>query len=256
MNLLRATGRALVGGYFIANGVKALRDPDALVSAAEPIAQRVVPLAQRSLPEAVSAYIPESPRSIVRLCGVSAIAGGLGMATGIAPRAGGALAASSMAPHIVAADPRGLSEPGARTNFLSKLALAGAALVISQDTRGKPSLFWRAGDSAGRVQRSAVKAIDGAQADAAKVGKRAQKRLRKAAHKAGLDVSSFDGQRFVAQARKKVAPVVSDARRAAQHAQADLPKQLDRLGRQLEAAAEKAQHQAVKAATDVKDALR
>lgn len=185
MNLLRAAGRALMGGYFIASGVKALKDPDALVPATEPLAEKFVPFAQRKLPESVSAYIPEDTRSLVRLGGVASVAGGLGMATGIAPRLGGALAAGSMIPHVVAADPRGaLDKSAARTDFLAKLALAGAALVLTQDTRGKPSMLWRASDSSHRVSQSAAKAIEGAGSDAQRLGRRAQKKLEKAATQA------------------------------------------------------------------------
>ncbi|SMO51585.1 DoxX family membrane protein [Propioniciclava tarda] len=185
MNLLRGAGRAMMATYFIANGVKALRDPDALVPATEPIAQRFVPFAQKTLPEAVSAYVPEDTRSLVRLGGVASIAGGLGMATGIAPRGGGVLAAASMLPHLVAADPRQASDRrGAMTDFFGKLAIAGAALVVSQDTRGRPSLLWRAGDSAARLGRTTTRAVDGAQADAVALSRRARKNLDKAARQA------------------------------------------------------------------------
>ncbi len=171
-----------MGGYFIASGARAVRDPDSLVPAAEPLAEKFVPFAQRTLPGAVSAYIPEDTRSLVRLGGASAVAGGLAMATGLAPRLGGALAAGSMIPQVIAADPRGaLDKQAARTDFLAKLALAGAALVLTQDTRGKPGVLWRASDSTHRVSRSAAKAIEGVGSDAQRLGRRAQKKLEKAA---------------------------------------------------------------------------
>ena len=185
MNLLRATGRAMMATFFIANGVKALRDPDALVPATEPLAERFVPLAQKTLPGAVSAYVPESTRTLVRIGGVAAIAGGVGMATGIAPRAGGVLAAATRVPHIIAADPRGAIDRGAAlSDFLSKVALAGGALVVTQDTRGKPSMFWRASDSAARLKSSASHVVEDVSKDARKRGKRAQKKLDRAAHTA------------------------------------------------------------------------
>jgi putative oxidoreductase len=185
MNLLRATGRAMLATFFIANGVKALRDPDALVPASEPFAARFVPFAQKALPEALSAYVPEDTRSLVRLGGLAAIAGGLCMATGIAPRAGGALAAASMLPHLVAADPRGAADrKAALGEFATKLALTGAALVVTQDTRGRPSVLWRANDSAARLGRSTGRAVEGVQADAQRLGRRAQKRVERAARAA------------------------------------------------------------------------
>lgn len=185
MNLLRAAGRALLASYFIANGAKAVKNPDALVPATAPLAERLVPLAQRTLPEAASAYVPEDTRTIVRLSGLAAIAGGLGMATGIAPRAGGALAVGSMVPHLLAADPRGADDRRAALGDLAtKLALAGAALMVTQDTRGRPSMLWRASDSAARLNRNATRAIDNVQADVTRVTKRSQKQAAAAARRA------------------------------------------------------------------------
>lgn len=182
MNLLRATGRAMMATYFIANGVQVLRDPDALVPAAEPLAAKFVPFAQKTLPEAVSAYVPEDTRSLVRLGGLASIVGGLGMATGIAPRAGGALAVASMLPHLAAADPRGAADrKAALSELATKLALTGAALMVTQDTRGRPSMLWRADDSATRLSRSAGRAVEGVQSDARRLSRRAQKRLERAA---------------------------------------------------------------------------
>lgn len=176
MNLLRGTGRALLGVFFIANGVKAVRNPDALVPATEPLAERIVPLAQKTLPGPLSGYVPEDARSIVRLGGVSGIVGGLGMVTGIAPQAGGLLAAGSMIPSVAAANPRGAADRWAAWGELaSKLALAGAALVVSQDTRGRPSVFWRASESTARLSHSAMRAVGATPQGAAKLSKHAAK---------------------------------------------------------------------------------
>jgi hypothetical protein len=42
MTLLRAVSRTMLASYFIASGVKALRDPAPLVPLAEPLADRFV----------------------------------------------------------------------------------------------------------------------------------------------------------------------------------------------------------------------
>lgn len=203
MNLLRGTGRALLGVYFIANGVKAVRNPDALVEATEPIAERVVPLAQKTLPGAVSAYVPEDTRTLVRLGGVAGILGGLGMATGIAPRAGGTLAVVSIIPAIAQANPRGAEDRvSAAADFMTRLALAGAALVVSQDTRGRPSMMWRAADSSARLSHSASRAVGHAQADVAAAGKRALKRGRRAGKRA---------ERAARNAQRQLTKAASDA---------------------------------------------
>ena len=83
MNLVRGIGRLLLGGFFIVQGAKAVKDPAQFATAAEPIAQRFVPLAQRTLPPEASAYVPEDPETLVRLNGAASVLGGLGMATGI-----------------------------------------------------------------------------------------------------------------------------------------------------------------------------
>jgi uncharacterized membrane protein YphA (DoxX/SURF4 family) len=145
MNLLRAAGRAMMAGFFIANGVKAIKDPEALVPEAEPIAEKFVPLAQQAFPEAVSAYVPEDTKTLIRINGALAVVGGVAMATGLAPRAGGALAAASMIPHLLASDPRKADDKAAgRSLLIRNLALTGAAIVLTQDTQGHPSLLWRA----------------------------------------------------------------------------------------------------------------
>lgn len=206
MNLLRGTGRALLGAFFIANGVKAVRNPDALVEATEPLAERLVPLAQKTLPGAVSAYVPEDTRTLVRAGGVAGILGGLGMATGIAPQAGGTLAALSMVPSLAAANPRGASDRRAALGeFTTRLALAGAALVVSQDTRGRPSVFWRAQASTARIGRSAVRAVGTAQAEAAAVGRRATRRAARLERRAAAAAQ---------KAQRKLAKKAGDVRDA------------------------------------------
>ena len=52
MTLLRFAARTMLASYFVASGVKALRDPDALVPAAEPLVDRVVPTVQAVRPGA------------------------------------------------------------------------------------------------------------------------------------------------------------------------------------------------------------
>lgn len=154
MNLLRGVGRILLGGFFIVNGAKAIKDPAPFVPAAEPLRERVVPLAAKALPPEAAAWIPEDTATLVRANGVASVLGGLGMATGISRRGGASLAALSMLPHVVAAAPKDASpadKDARRSLFVRNLALLGAALVVSQDTAGQPSLAWRAADARKRL---------------------------------------------------------------------------------------------------------
>lgn len=158
MNLVRGIGRLLLGGFFVVQGAKAVKDPAQFAPAAEPIAQRFVPLAQKTLPPEASAYVPEDPDTLVRLNGAMSVLGGLGMATGIGRRGGAYLAAASLVPHVMSADLRADSKEEQRTQrglLLRNLALLGAALVVSQDTAGQPSLLWRASDARARLAREA-----------------------------------------------------------------------------------------------------
>ncbi|WP_232547718.1 DoxX family membrane protein [Propioniciclava soli] len=191
MNLLRGVGRMLLGGFFIANGVKAVRDPGPFVEAAQPLADRVVPLVQGALPPEVSAYVPQDTKTLVRVNGVAQVLGGLGMATGISSKGGGTLAALSMLPHVVAAKEAGADAATSRSLLVRNLALLGAALVVSQDTRGKPSLLWKA--NATRVQLS-------------RDAERAKKSLAKdASHVAELTMKDFKRLKREAQLQAKAA---------------------------------------------------
>ena len=60
MTLLRAVPRAMLASYFVASGIKAIRDPESLVPAAEPLADRVVPLVKQYSPEQVASVVPEN----------------------------------------------------------------------------------------------------------------------------------------------------------------------------------------------------
>lgn len=182
MNLLRGLGRAMLAGFYIVNGAKAVRSPDDLVPAAEPLAQKFVPFAQQSLPEGVSAYLPEETRSLVRVNGVVSVLGGLGMGLGVAPRGGAYLAAASMAPHLAASWPKGADDrDAARSIFLRNLALTGAALVVSQDTRGYPSLVWQAKDARARTIAAAKRRKEIMTKDAQRLSGQAKREARRAA---------------------------------------------------------------------------
>ena len=161
MNVLRALGRTLLGGFFIASGLKAIKDPAPFVSAAQPLADRFVPLAQRTLPPEAAARVPEDTATLIRINGGLSVLGGLSMATGIGARGGSALAAVSMIPHVLASAPgsaTGVDRDARKSLLIRNLALLGAALIVSQDTKGQPSLAWLANDRRVRLARDAERA--------------------------------------------------------------------------------------------------
>src|SRR4029453_139604 len=98
MNLLRAIPRTLLASYFVAAGIKAIRDPESLAPAAEPLVDRVVPLVKEYTPEQVSGYVPENTVTLVRLNGIAQVVGGAALATGRGRRLGALLLPGSLAP--------------------------------------------------------------------------------------------------------------------------------------------------------------
>ncbi|MDN5570495.1 MAG: DoxX family membrane protein [Propionibacteriaceae bacterium] len=190
MNLLRGVGRILLGGFFIANGVKAVRDPGQFVAAAQPLADKVVPLAQRALPPEAAAYVPQDTATLVRINGIASVLGGLGMATGISSKGGGALAAASMLPHVVAAKEAGQDAATSRSLLVRNLALLGAAIVVSQDTRGKPSLAWKANATRLQLARDAQRAKKSVSKDASHATELARRDIKRLKREAQLQAKA------------------------------------------------------------------
>jgi uncharacterized membrane protein YphA (DoxX/SURF4 family) len=167
MSLLRAVPRTLLASYFVAAGIKAIRDPESLVPAAEPLVDRVVPLVKEYAPEQVSGYVPENTITLVRLNGIAQVTGGFALASGKGRRLGALLLAGSLIPSTIAKHPFWtVQDPEARSqdrsHFLKNVSLLGGVLLAAQDTEGKPSLAWRAqrgGQTLAKETRRASKKI-------------------------------------------------------------------------------------------------
>ena len=169
MNLLRGAGRLLLGGFFMVNGVKSIREPGRYVAQVEPVAERFVPLARKAVGPEAASFVPENPETLVRLNGALALLGGLGIATGIGRRMGGGLAAASMLTQVLGRVPEGATEVERAEHKVAKvrdLALLGAALIVTQDTAGRPSLAWRAADTKRRLGMETERAKKLAKRDA------------------------------------------------------------------------------------------
>ena len=167
MTLLRAGARTMLASYFIVNGVKAVRNPDPLVPAAEPVADRVVPLVKKYAPQQVAAVVPEDTASLVRANGAAQIVGGLALASGKGRRLGALMLAGSLVPSTLAKHPfwtRTDPEERAldRSQFLKNVSLLGSVLLAAGDTEGRPSLAYRAqkgGHSIAKETRKARKSL-------------------------------------------------------------------------------------------------
>lgn len=182
MSLLRFVGRAALASYFVYEGVKAVTKPEEQVEAAEPIAQRVVPLAQKAVPASVAPYLPEQTRTLVQLSGATQVVGGLAFASGFGRRLGAGLLALTQVSHVIASA-RQLNaddKSAARSKLVRNVALLGATVLAAQDTQGKPSLGWRAEDAGTRISKAADKKARAISKDAHKLSRRAKKELRNA----------------------------------------------------------------------------
>jgi uncharacterized membrane protein YphA (DoxX/SURF4 family) len=149
MSLLRASARTMLSSYFVVTGVKALRNPDQLAQAAEPVAERIVPAVKKYAPQQVATVIPEDAVNLVRANGAAQVVGGIGLATGIGRRLGALLLAASIVPSTVAKHPfwtKTDPEEKAldRAHFLKNTSLLGGVLLAALDTEGKPSIAYRA----------------------------------------------------------------------------------------------------------------
>ncbi|MCW2812319.1 MAG: hypothetical protein JWP61_2777 [Friedmanniella sp.] len=220
MTLLRAAARTMLASYFVASGVKAIRNPEKLVPAAAPMADKVVPLVKQYAPEQVAHYIPEDPATLVRLNGAVEVLGGLALATGKGRRLGALLLAGTIVPSTIGNYPfwsRTDAHEKAvdRSNFLKSISLLGGVLLAAGDTEGKPSLAWRAHKGGELLAKKTSKASD-------RVAKRAHSltdgndfggKVAKRASQLG-DTSSDLAEGALAGGAALVSAVVAGSRRA------------------------------------------
>lgn len=187
MSLLRFVARSMLASYFVINGVRAFRHPEEFVEAAQPVADKLLPLVNSSLPESVRGYLPDDTAGFVKCNGAAQIAGGLSLATGIGRRLGAGLLAATMLPHVLAANPlkvKGEQRAVLQSQLGKNVALFGGVLLAAQDTEGKPNLAWRVRTQRQLVAKEAAKRKAelerDARATAADAAKLARKSVRKA----------------------------------------------------------------------------
>src|SRR5918992_3568991 len=165
MTLLRAAARTMLASYFVASGVKALRDPDSLVPDAEPLTDKMVPFVKEYAPAQVASFIPDDARTLVRLHGATQVVGGLALASGKGRRLGAVLLAYSLIPGTIAKHPFwSRTDPVERAHdqhqVLKNVSLLGGVLLAAADTEGKPSLAWRAQKGGKVLANGATNATD------------------------------------------------------------------------------------------------
>ena len=262
----------MLASYFIASGVKALRNPGPLVPLAEPIADKVVPLVKQYAPDQVADYIPEDAKTLVRVNAAAQVLGGVALASGKGRRVGAWLLAGSLIPSTAAKHPfwsRTDPEQKAldRSHFLKNVSLLGGVLLAAGDTEGKPSLAWRAqkgGQAIAKSTKKATKAIGPSSHGVADTASDlAEGALAGGTALVGALVAGSRKARKQAQKQFKVASEIAAkqaaeaakvAAAAAKQAKKDAPKQLAaarKLAAERADAARKAAAQARKAAPKI-----
>jgi uncharacterized membrane protein YphA (DoxX/SURF4 family) len=231
MTLLRAAARTMLASYFVASGVKALRNPGPLVPLAEPLADRFVPLLKQYAPEQIARYVPEDAKSLVRVNGATQVIGGLALATGKGRRLGAVLLAVSLVPSTIAKHPFwSRSDPDEkaldRSQFVKNVSLLGGVLLASADTEGKPSLAWRAqkgGQHLAKDTRKAAKKLTTSSSGIGDTaGDLADSALAGGAALVGAVVAS--GRKARKQAAKQLKEAQAIAAKQAKQARKDAPK--------------------------------
>ena len=82
MTVSRLIARPMLASIFVVGAAKALKNPPAGAAKAEPVTDRLVPLAQKA-----GIPLPDDPETLVRLNAGVQIGAGLALATGRAPAA-------------------------------------------------------------------------------------------------------------------------------------------------------------------------
>jgi putative oxidoreductase len=157
MTVTRLLSRPMLASMFVIGGANSLKDPSGKVEAAKPVIDRILPLAQKAVPQVP---IPTDPKTLVRINGGAQLLAGLALATGRAPRLSSAVLAATLVP-TTAAGHRFWEErdKGARAtqqiHFFKNVSMLGGLMLAAVDTEGKPGMAWRARRAAKDVKREA-----------------------------------------------------------------------------------------------------
>lgn len=168
MSLSRMIARPMLASLFVVGAADALRNTDAAAERAKPVADKIVPLAQKAAP---GASIPSDTATLVRInAGVQLLAAA-GLSTGRMPRLCAAVLAGSLVPTTLAghrfwekSDPE--DAKAQRQHFFKNLAVLGGLVITAGDTDGAPGLSWRAQRAAQDAKRGAGQLADTARLEA------------------------------------------------------------------------------------------
>ncbi len=247
MTLLRAVGRTMLASYFIASGIKAVRQPSLYVTEAEPVTDKLVPALKKYAPAQVASYIPEDTATLVRINGILQVAGGAMLATGKGRRLGSWLLAYSLVPATVARHPFWTEtdrevKSTERAAFLKNVSLLGGVILAARDTEGQPGLGWRTAAGARAISKSGQRATKSLSRSAGSVGDSVSDGA-EAALAGGLALAGVVAKQS-RSARKKA---LKQGKKASKQAKKNAPKLSKRVQKQGARASRAAAEQAAKA---------
>jgi putative oxidoreductase len=155
MTVTRLIARPMLASMFVMGGINALKNADWAAKEAEPVTEKVVPVAQKYAPQ-----LPTDPKTWVRVNAVTHIVAGLGLATGRAPRLSALALAATMVPTTVAGhrfweESDSGSKANEKVHFFKNVSMLGGLIIAGLDTEGRPGLAWRAKRAATDVRREA-----------------------------------------------------------------------------------------------------
>ncbi len=147
----------MLASMFVVGGVNALRNVETRAKAAVPVTDKLIPLAERVLP---NAPIPTEPATLVRINAIAQIGAAAMLATGRVPRLSATVLAVSLVPTTAAGHRYWEeSDPTQRANqkihFFKNVSMLGGLIIASGDTEGKPGVAWRARRAAKDARRGA-----------------------------------------------------------------------------------------------------
>ena len=157
MTISRVVARPMLASIFVAGGIAAFKNAPALAAKAQPVTDKLVPLAQKAVP---MAPIPSDPATLVRLNAAVQIIGAGTLATGKAPRLSAAVLAGTLVPTTVAGHrfwemDNAADKQANMTHFFKNVSIVGGLIIAAGDTDGQPGIAWRARRAAKDARREA-----------------------------------------------------------------------------------------------------
>ena len=195
MTLLRSVARPMLASMFVSGGVDSLRNPQALVPAAQPVVDGIVPLAQQA-----GVSIPTDPETLVRINGAIHVAAGVMLASGRLPRLSALALATTMVPSTVFGHPFWKAPtPSVRADdkvhFFKNVSMIGGLLMATLDPDPhKKVMVLRAKDAAveasGNVRKAALRANQRAEKAAKEAAKQSRRQRRQQRRRAAGKTAS------------------------------------------------------------------